>query len=191
MNNYDIGIFWCIGSFAENRLSFRHKNKFYIERMQEYFPSKIYQQIHHNTGENQYVLKTQDFKEYEYLKVAYNSNSKPLPKLKEYSDFLRAYIEIHSTLDYLKRINRNGHIWYKLRLRIFGNMDAIDDINNILHENLKVGIKTPQKTANNTTKILYYQSYDEIKAIFEYINGDVREKMFWNDAEAKLNAPIK
>lgn len=70
-------------------------------------------------------------------------------------EFLQAYIEIHSSLDYPKG---------KPRLRIYGNKHFIFRANEVISREFAVGLKTPQKITEKTY-CLYYQKKSEIERI--------------------------
>lgn len=176
ISNYQLGILFSIGSYisSENKLVIRHKDVHYINSLQPIFNTKLYSQLVNN--EIQYVIKSQSNIElYNYLLShnysPYNSEIKTIPILSDYKDFLRAYIEVYSSLDYLTRYsNKKSKEKYKeLRLRIYGNKMFLESINNILYEYCFTTIKSIQILSNDKTAILYYSSLTEIKAIYDYI----------------------
>lgn len=188
MNGYQMGIVWGIGGFAEDRFICRHKERYFLEKLQT--GNTIYPQT--SKGKTQYVLKTRaitldDLPGW----TARNASERDIPLLDDYKDFLRAYIELHGCLDY--------HIGYKrkdksqkykhLRLRIYGNNILIQSANILLHENCCVGLKSIQRTVNDTTKYISYAAFEEILRIFEYIDGCPRFQPFWDDIDAKLRQP--
>lgn len=189
---YYLGIIFSIGSISEDRLIFRHKYKYFLEQIQKICGNNIYRQTDKN--KIQYVLKTRYFN-IDKLKsigwTARNSDIRFIPKLLDYKDFLRAYIELHSGLGYSIRYkDRQKRIKYKaLRLRIYGNEGIINSINNILNIKARVSIKSPQKTSNKKTFYIAYTSLDDIQAIFDYIKGYPCFKDFWIDVLSKLDTP--
>ena len=120
-----------------------------------------------------------------------NSDIRNIPELVDFKGFLRAYIEIHSALDYSTRHKRDGSKYKSLRLRIYGNVALVEDINNILNKNASVGIKKVQNLKNEKTSILNYTSLEEIRKIYDYLYGEPCFDLFWDDFRYKLENPIK
>ena len=194
---YDIGILWALGSITDinqNRMSFRCKDKYFLERLSLYFNNKIYtQQIKNKT---QYVLKTSNVDLQSLYTIGWterNSNIRDIPILNnnDYKNFLRSYIEIHSTLDYSTRYRRDGSKYKSLRLRIYGNCILIDSINKLLNKNANTNIKSIQMLKNNKTSILYYSSILEIQNIYTYIFDASYYDKYWNNINYKLQNPTK
>ena len=111
-----------------------------------------------------------------------------MPVLSDYKDFLRAYIETHSSLDYSTRYKNKKS--KALRLRIYGNKIFLESINNILHDYAYTNLKTIQILSNNKTAILQYTSYAEIKSIYNYLQGEPHNKPLWDNIFEMLNNSI-
>jgi hypothetical protein len=197
MDNYTLGIVWSIGSYQENRFVFRHRDKYYLERINQYCNNTIYQQAG-RTGKPQYVLKTGFFSLSDFEGwTERNSEQRNVPLLDDYKDFLRAYFEIHSCLDYCTAYKnygrKNQQKYYRLRLRIYGNYVLIESLNRILNQECKVGSKKVQYININGGKTAYlqYASYDEILTIYNWLIGDPCNKDFWQDIDSKLKIPTK
>lgn len=196
MDNYTLGIIWSIGTFQENRFIFRYRNKYFLEQIQRYCNNSTYKQTG-RTGKPQYVLKTVSFTPDNFKGwTERNAEQRNIPILTDYKDFLRAYFEIHSCLDYCTSYynrGRNKGLKYKrLRLRVYGNYIIIESINNILKQECKVGGKKVQwVNINDKTAYLQYTAYDEITTIYDWLTGKPRHKEFWNDIDLKLKIPIK
>ena len=190
MNEYQMGIAWGIGGFAEGRFILRHEDKYFLEQMK--LPNKIYHQIT-GKGKLQYVVKSETITPDDLPGWSpRNSSERDIPILKDYHDFVRAYIELHTCLDYcLSHSTRDGKIYkYKrFRMRIYGNDILIQSINNLLHENCGANLKSPQKTPNQTTKHIAYTSLDELTDIFNWIDDTPRFEPFWQDVNQKLHHP--
>ena len=60
---------------------------------------------------------------------------------------------------------------FQNRLRIYGNYLLIEDMNNIISQHTGLPLKSIQKTNNNITKTLYYQS-KSILPIIDWIYND-------------------
>lgn len=196
LSNYHLGILWSIGTYNQDEQSFtiRHKNKYFLEQLQPYFDSSIYPQKA-RTG-TQYVLKTCliDIEQLQNLGwTERNANQRDLPILEDYRDFLRAYIELHSSLDYCtgyKRKPRNEK-YYRLRLRIYGNKILIQSINRMLNKFVGVGSKKEQSTSNDKTFYIAYTSFEEIQSIYDWATGNLCCNEIWIDIDKKLKEPIK
>lgn len=188
ISNYQLGIIWSIGTYLsdENKMVFRHKDRYFLKQLKNLTHNNIYLQSTPN--KNYYVLKIPGF-DLDYLKdlgwTYRNTNIRYMPTLDDHKDFLRAYIELHSSLDYSKR----GTNIKRLRLRIYGNKILIEELNRIISDLCNVKIKTPQIIHNDKTSILYYQNFREIDNILSYIEGNPYNSNFWNEIENKLNVP--
>ena len=102
--NYQLGIIYSIGSYipSENIFTIRHKDKHYVNTISTSVKSTPYKQPYNNSI--QYVIKISNYKP--DLWNTHLSDERQIPRLKDYSDFLRAYIEIHSKLDYSTNYTR-------------------------------------------------------------------------------------
>ena len=193
---YDLGIIWSLGSYVEERrFSFRHKEKYFLECLNKYFNNTIYEQ--ERKGESsgrQFVLKVTGLNMDQLYEMGWterNSDIRNIPELVDSKGFLRAYIEIHSALDYSTRHKRDSSKYKSLRLRIYGNVALVEDINNILNKNASVGIKKVQNLKNKKTSILNYTSLEEIRKIYDYLCGEPCFDLFWDDFRYKLENPTK
>jgi hypothetical protein len=191
---YHLGLIWSIGTFQENRFIFRHKDRYFLEQIQQYVNNSIYKQ-QSRTGD-QYVLKTKDFYMNQLIEYGWterNADERNVPILPDYKDFLRAYMELHSTLSYQTSYDkRNGNKkYYRLRIRIFGNKILLESINKILTDTIHISLKTLQKTNNDKTFYTQYTSLTDIKKIFNYITGEPHNKMFWDNVDIHVQNPRK
>ena len=195
MNNattYQLGIIFSIGSYnkEDGRITFRHKDSYFLEQLQTLFPNNIYTQEVHSG--KQYAMKSHV--NIETLASinwnARNSYIRELPILENYKDFLRAYLEIHSRFDYCTTYSKNKK-YYRLRLRIYGNFNIIENINSILSVEVKVKKKSIYTTSNKKTSVLCYTNLEEIKEILRYLDGSPSNKLFWDNAYKCLKEPKK
>lgn len=191
-NSYQLGIIWSIGSYndIDNRITFRHKNKYFLEQLyidkNTIFPQQARTDI-------QYVLKT--FININQLKdlgwTERNSVQRDLPILEDYKDFIRAYLEIHSAFSWQTSYLRNKRKYYRVRLRIFGNYILIESINNLLAELKIIEKKKVQDTHNDTTAYIQLTSLEELNRLFDYIDKTPKCLEFWNEVDLYLNNPKK
>ena len=197
LTDYELGIFWGMGSYNQenNTATFRETRKYFIEVMKNITNNDFYTQDG-SKGKTQYVLKSCLFDMDSFIENGWterNSQIRDMPYLEGYKDFMRGYIEMHSGLSYNIRYGRNKRKKQKrLMFRIYGNYKLIDSINNILHEDVGVGKKTPQKTMNETTKILNYTSLKEIEEISNWLIGAADQycNEYWDELHYKLRNPI-
>lgn len=188
ISNYQLGVIWSIGTYLEDesRMVFRHNDRYFLEQLKNLTQNNIYLQ---STPEKRYyVLKIpeMDIKHLESLGwTDRNSDTRYMPVLNDYKDFLRPYIELHSSLDYNKRASGIK----RLRLRVYGNETLIREMNQIISFMCNVRLKTPQIIHNNKTAILYYQAFEEIDNIFSGIKGEPYNPTFWDEIIAKLSVP--
>mgnify|MGYP000966075934 CR=1 FL=1 len=115
VSNYVLGIIFGIGSITEGRLIFRHKDRYFLEQIQAFCSNTIYKQ--EKKGKPQYVLKTRVFNIDELKQYGWeerNAEQRNIPILEDYSDFLRAYVELHGSFDYSTRyMSRNKREKYR------------------------------------------------------------------------------
>jgi len=190
LSNYQKGIFWSIGSYipSDEAMVFKSKSFHHIKELQEITPCNKIGQLTVK-GKPQYVLKSymynmEDFKENKWTRR--NGEFRYLPVLSCYRDFLRAYIELHSCLDYSIRKKKQK----KLRLRIFGNENIIREINVKLAQ-FGVKEKTPQTSYNAKTYILYCTALQEIQLIFNTIYDNENYcPVFWEKVDTLMRKPI-
>jgi len=114
-----------------------------------------------------------------------NADERNIPALEDYQDFLRAYLELHSSADILR--TKRGK---RLRLRIYGNHVLIQSINSILAEQVGVLPKKPQPCPNGKTSVLYFQSAAEIDMVLNYIFDVPYCPEYWDKYKALLEELI-
>lgn len=187
---YILGIVWSISSVnPDGRIVFRHKEKYFIQCLQEYFGGTIYKQ--QARTDTQYVLKFKrddlllELNEYDYSNR--NNDQRIIPIIAD-DIFLQAYLEIHSKVDWQTAYSNNGKRKYKkVRIRVYGNSDLIDGINKLMHDFIGVELKSPQRCTNDTTKYLSYGSQKEIEMICnKFICVEKRFIEYWD----KINRMI-
>jgi len=191
--DYHLGIFWSIGSYSDEtkQFIFVHRERYFLEQIELYFDSRIYAQEARTAI--QYVLKTALLNVDALKKIGWterNAEQRNVPLLNNYRNFLRAYFELHSSLDYCTSYNRKREKYYRLRLRVYGNEKLIISINNILHMNVETGLKALQLTKNNKTAIITYASYKEIQSIYNWLTGTPCNINFWENVDKLMQKPI-
>lgn len=195
--NYQLGILFACGSITNEKnnkiLVIRHKNKYFLEQLQNLFDNKIgYRQTQ---DKNYYILKTKafDFDSLENINhKSRNAKLRYLPILDNYKDFLRAYIELHACWDYCVNYTKRKEKYYRLRLRIYGNFNLISEINQVLNQEASVKIKSIQSVKHNdTTSYIAYTSVSELYSIRKYLEDEPCNQPYWNDVDYKLKNPRK
>lgn len=192
-SDYEKGIVWSIGSIAENRMVFMHTNKYYIQQLKNVTGNSIYEQIAHKN--NQYVLKTNRIDINSLIENGWttrNADTRQLPKIQNYNLFIKAYIELHGCLNYssIRQSRDKTRKWKTIRLRIYGNELMLQQINELLCGIIGVGIKKLQPCNNEKTKVIYYQSKEEIKMIYDFFSKiDVGNIEYWKDFKDKIDNP--
>lgn len=193
LTGYQLGILWAIATFEENDggyMLFRHREKYFLEQIQPLCRSKI--QTSHSQIGMQYRLKVYGFSIDELNEWGWTprtADTRNVPPLSNYRDFLRAWIEIHSDIGYSAYPKRKD--LQKIRFRIYGNHVMMTSISRILHEGVGVGLKKPQSCVNEgKTCSLYYQSATEIKKVLQYVEGEPCFNQFWDEAYEKIKNPV-
>jgi len=194
VSKYDLGIIWSIGSYSEETKQFiiRHKDRNFLDSIMKNFESTIYSQKS-RTG-IQYILKTALLNVDALKKIGWterNAEQRNVPILDDYRDFLRAYFELHSSLDYCTSYTRKKkEKYYKLRLRIYGNEILITSINDILSSFAHVSKKSIQNTHNRKTTYIAFASYNEIQSIYNWLTGTPCNINFWENVDKLMQKPI-
>lgn len=195
ITSYQLGIVWAIGNYNGTELFFRTRHRYFLEQIQDLTDSGI--MTHIAKGKLQYKLKTVMFNIDDLKNLGWterNAETRSMPILNnhsEYKDFIRAYMELHSTLIYFKVKSKDKKKAYKkLRLRIYGNESLIISIGRLLFEIAGVPIKSLYISPNGKTATTTYASLEEIKQIFKGVEGRPCYPEFWDDIYEKLENPI-
>ena len=104
-------------------------------------------------------------------------NRAAFDEVRDWQGFCRGFVELQGTLDLWSHKNRKGDTVRTLRLRIYGQPDALDAVAN----NLPAGRKKMQicRTQNGVTYLYAYQSPAEVSAIITYLDGFPRNERIW------------
>lgn len=193
---YVLGILWGTMAKWEEGYWVRHRDKWYIDTIRDYFNiTAVVQEVKSSTG-IQYRLKIvkTDIVNY-FTDILYNydwkprnSQERPYPSgsLND-RGFIRAWVELHNSIDIRQAKHRDGNYYPQKRLRIYGNWLLLEEINNILSSATGLQLRTLQKTTNEITKILYYQGKNVLPVVnwlydrAEIWNPVVRRKLEFDD----------
>lgn len=193
ITSYQLGIIWAIGSYTDGYMVFRHKEKYFLEQLQPLFQNKNRIRSQNNKGNTQHMLKSANF-DVEYLqKLGWEgrlSENRALPILEDYTDFLRAYIECHSTFDYCTAYSSKKK-YYRLRFRLYGNLFLVEQIENVLNRDFGLTPKKVQILQNKKSGYIAYTNLDELHKIVRTFEGEPCLKSFWSGANEKLKNPRK
>ena len=190
---YQLGIIWGVGNYNGSEMFFRSRHRYFLEQLEPLTDSDVFSHI--VKDKKQYKLKTALFDIEELKNLGWterNADVRDIPVLDdaEYKDFVRAYMELHSTLMYRTVRNRKGKKTHKvLRFRIYGNELLIRSINQIFYEFADVPKKNLGMSKNGKTATMSYAKLDEIISIFRFVEGEPCYQKFWEDAQDKLNNP--
>jgi len=173
IDDYSRGIIWATAYLAKE-----NGKQYIFARNLDKWPIEY---LANKAGANAY----KDKKSKHCVKCRKITETPALDEIVNKSDFLRAYIEIHGVLD----LWTNKEKKKKLRLRIYGNIEIINYINN----NLPAGRKKIQHIRNivdknyiGETEALYYQSQTEIPIILDWLDGIPRNEKVWKKWEDLL-----
>jgi hypothetical protein len=191
INAYILGIVWSISTInSDGRIVFRHKEKYFIQCLQSELGGSIYEQ--ESRTDKQYVLK---FKRDELLSElniygysSRNSDKRILPIIAD-KKFLQAYLEIHSKVDWQTAYTGNKKRKYKkVRIRVYGNKLLLEGINQLMHDIIRVELKTIQNCNNDTTGYISYGSQEEVNMICDaFINEEQRFIPYWDKISSMIN----
>lgn len=166
---YILGLLWGSLSLYENGFWFRHRDRWYVETVKSYFGiTTVVQKVSSGTGP-QYRLKIVRPKWVEPISSLLgsrdwqprNAQERPYPS-GNLSDrgFIRAWVEMHSSVDVIQARHRNGLYYPQKRLRIYGNWALLEEMNYILSAATGLRLRKLQPTENKITKGLYYHGYN-------------------------------
>jgi hypothetical protein len=180
MHPYILGIFWALGRYVDETESPNHQY-FFLRHNQEHFLQVVRQELklqanvhivtHHEKPE--YRLKISGVDVTELVKLGWSprwAEQRDYPRIAEHRDFIRAYTEIHSSLDIIVIRERN-RARTQPRLRIYGNRHFLEQLTEVLFFEVGSGVKKVQKATNQSepSGILYYQSRLELERLLEYL----------------------
>lgn len=169
MTGYQQCILYLLGCRMDDRFAVRCINRWYIDAVNELFPTNPYLQRRKEDGK----------KDYWCIKAPLSRISPPaLSDVSDWIGFSRAFIELQGSLDLWRHKNKRGEPIYTPRMRLYGQPDVLDAV----CRSLPAAPKKLQtiKTRNGTTYQINYQSPSEIAGILTHLNGDPRNQYLWS-----------
>ncbi|CAA7600860.1 Hypothetical protein DEACI_1513 [Acididesulfobacillus acetoxydans] len=176
MDLYALGILWSIGSPIEDRYPY-----FMLRHHDRYFLDVVHEALNVSTsvfaGEartgSQYKLKIFKFDLRQLIQYGWQSrisDQRKYPDISEHADFIRAYFELHSTIDTLT-VRKRGKERRSPRLRIYGNRYFLDQLTEVLNSQAEISPKRVQRATKYSkfSGILYYQSRRELEKLLDYL----------------------
>ncbi len=182
MNTYVLGILWALGSYEEYKQTYshyfliRHTNPYFLQVVRQELALRANIHVVRRHDKPQYRLKIFSIDMEYFNRLGWhprNAVERNYPSLVDgHSDFIRAYLEIHTRFDILTIRNRKKKPSRRLRLRIYGNMQFLTELTNVLACEVGTGVKKPQLAKNRMSELsgaLYYQSLRELRSLFKYL----------------------
>ena len=176
MDFYVLGIFWAIGSPIEDRYPFfmlRHHDRYFLDVVRKVLniPTSVFEGK--SLTSSQYKLKLFNFDLSQLTQYGWHtrlSEQRNYPNIQEHVDFIRAYIEVHSSVDTLT-IRQRYKERRSPRLRIYGNRYFLEQLTEVLSLQVEITPKRVQKATNlsESSGILYYQSRRELEKLLAYL----------------------
>jgi hypothetical protein len=165
----------------------RHRDRWYIDTVREYLdiPAAV-QEVKSRTGP-QCRLKIVRADLVELITALLeshgwkprNAQERPYPT-GSINDrgFIRAWVELHGSVDIRQAKDRKGNYHPQKRLRVYGNWSMLDEMNNTLCYATGLNPRTLQPTTGKVTKALYFQGSSVSKVIDWLYDG----AEIWNPA---------
>ncbi len=175
MDLYVIGILWSIGSPIEDRYPYfmlRHHDRYFLDIVREALNVLTSVFMGESRTRPQYKLKLFDFDLSRLTQYGWQpriSVQRSYPNIPEHVDFIRAYFELHSSLDTLTIRQRNKERTSP-RLRIYGNRSFLEELTIVLCSQVEISPKRVQQATkqSESSGILYYQSRRELEKLLAY-----------------------
>lgn len=192
---YQLGIVFSLYRFQsrENRVIFTHSDRYFLEQIKNLFIGNIEKYTVKSSMSVRYRLITRPCKilaKYFEKDELLEKNLTTLPKLKDYHDFLRAYIEVNGIL-YFKYYykERNNYYEFKHRIRLTANENILKQIREKLMIDIGININPARKIHKTSTGMaLMISKIDTLKKIYNaYKDDEEKYKNFWNTFSEYLN----
>jgi len=176
MDLYVLGILWSTGSPIEDKYPFfmlRRYDRYFLDVIREHL--KVYltflresPELAHNTNSSYLIFDLSQLTQYGWQPRL--SEQRGYPDIKEHVDFIRAYFELHSSVDTVT-IRKRGKERTSPRLRIYGNRYFLSELTEVLSSQVEISSKRVQKATkqSESSGILYYQSRRELERLLTYL----------------------
>ena len=176
MDLYVLGILWSIGSPIEDRYPYfmlRHRDRYFLDVVREALNVSTSIFVGESLTAPQYKLKLFKFDLSRLTQYGWQtrlSEQRSYPDIPEHVHFIRAYIELHSSVDTLT-IRQRCKERTSPRLRIYGNRYFLEHLTEVLSSQVGISPKRVQKATNLSefSGILYYQSRRELEKLLVYL----------------------
>lgn len=176
MDLYVLGILWSIGSPIEDRYPYfmlRHHDRYFLDVVREALDISTTVVEGESRTRPQYKLKLFNFDLSQLMQYGWQpriAEQRKYPNIQEHASFIRAYLELHSSIDTLTIRKRNKERTSS-RLRIYGNRYFLEVLTEVLSSQAEISPKRVQKTTklSEQSGILYYQSHRELEKLLEYL----------------------
>lgn len=176
MDLYVLGIFWSIGSPIEDRYPYfmlRHHDRYFLDVVREALNVSTSVFVGESRTGPQYKLKIFNFDLGQLTQYGWQprlSGQRSYPNISEHADFIRAYFELHSSVDTITIRKRNKERTSP-RLRIYGNRYFLNELTEVLSSQVDITPKLVQKTTkqSESSGVLYYQSRRELEKLLAYL----------------------
>ena len=130
MTGYQQAILYLSGTWSGGKYLVRNVDRWYVDAVSDLFPTAPYFQLR-SDGPSK--------RDYWCIKSAHIAVP-ALDEVRDWQGFCRGFVELQGTLDLWSHKNRKGDTVRTLRLRIYGQPDALDAVAN----NLPAGRKKMQ-----------------------------------------------
>lgn len=180
LHGYVLGIMWATGSFSGGGFVVNHSDRHYIDVMANHCNGTIY------SRGDKFAARCPGIYIDDMAAIGWaprkGTNSRVLPRLSDYTDFLRAYTEIRG--GFYPRATRGRS---RPVLCISGGPVLISGINDAMASTCGIKPKRPQRLQNGITYALFYQSATEIMRICDQLDGTPCNADYWAHIRGKLS----
>lgn len=176
MDLYVLGILWSIGSPIEDRYPYfmlRHHDRYFLDVVRETLDISTTVFEGESRTRPQYKLKLFNFDLSQLTQYGWQhriAEQRNYPNIQEHANFIRAYLELHSSVDAIT-IRKRGKERTSPRLRIYGNRYFLEELTVVLSYQAGIYPKRVQKATklSENSGLIYYQSHKELEKLLEYL----------------------
>lgn len=179
--SYALGILWATCSNTGEKYLLTNQDPYFANFIQKINGGKIYTLTHCRNGTKLYCLRIKKSLESEIEESGYTgrkNTDRAIPRIDNNADFVRAYIQCHSTLGLGPCKTRRGEKIKIPRLRLHGAWTLMEWMSEVIAKTVGVGVKKVQKHSNSEMGILHYQSCMEIIKICEWVLSESHSQAF-------------